>query len=321
MKITGAIVGGAGYTGGELLRLSLSHPNLEITQILSKSQSGTSVPAVHRDLIGEVNLKFQETLQEETDVLFLCRGHGQSLQFVDSLEDISAQKIVDLSHDFRLVDPGHSFQYGLPEAFRDSIQTSLHIANPGCFATAIQLGLLPLVDRQRLTHDVHVHSITGSTGAGQSLKATTHFTWRHANISTYKVFEHQHLAEIYQTLKTKQPSIPSIHFVPMRGPFARGIYSSIYTHFDGSEGDARELYEAYYRNHPFVHLTDSNPDLKQIVNTNKCVIHVQKKGDFLYIISMIDNLLKGAVGQAIQNMNLIFGLDETTGLILKSTAF
>ena len=320
MNIKGAIIGGAGFTGGELLRVSFQHPNLEITQILSRSQSGSPVTQIHTDLLGDIDLNFQDSLLEIPDVLFLCMGHGQSRQYVESLESSDTQKIIDLSQDFRIMDGLHTFQYGLPEAFRDTIRTSNHIANPGCFATAIQLGLLPLVEHQILTDDIHVHAITGSTGAGQSLKPTTHFTWRHANLSTYKVFEHQHLREINQTLTLKQSSIPPIHFVPVRGPFTRGIYASMYTRFNGSNLDAVQQYMRFYQDHPFVHITDTNPDLKQIVNTNKCVIHLQKKGEFLYIISMIDNLLKGAVGQAIQNMNLIFGLPETQGLILKSTA-
>ncbi len=322
MKIKGAIIGGAGYTGGELIRLSMAHPNLEIQQVISRSQSGKPIASIHSDLLGDTNLSFTSQLVGSPDVLFLCMGHGQSEKFFAEQPELTTQSIIDLSQDFRIKKDSHTFQYGLPEVYKEPITKAKQIANPGCFATAIQLGLLPLAVAQELSEAIHVHAITGSTGAGQSLRETSHFTWRSNNVSTYKVFEHQHLTEINQTLSTlNQGPVPPIHFVPVRGAFTRGIYVSMYTTYSGSEVEANSMYKDYYTNHPFVILSDENPDLKQVVNTNKCILHLQKKGDFLYIISMIDNLIKGAAGQAIQNMNLMFGLDETQGLKSKSNRF
>ena len=319
--IKGAIIGGAGYTGGELLRLSLQHPDLEITEIISRSNAGKKVTYVHTDLLGDTELVFQPSLTMDPDVLFLCMGHGNSESFVNEYQG-KAKCIVDLSQDFRLEGANHSFQYGLPEAFKREISKSSRVANPGCFATAIQLGLLPLAKESKLTNDIHIHALTGSTGAGQGLSATTHFSWRNNNVSTYKVFEHQHLAEIRQTLTGLQfGEVPPLHFVPVRGAFTRGIYASMYTKYNGTQSAAIELYKSYYFDHPFVIITDQNPDLKQVVNTNKCIIYIQQKEEYLYIVSMIDNLIKGAVGQAVQNMNLVFGLKETTGLKFKCSAF
>lgn len=322
MKIRGAIIGGAGYTGGELFRLSMAHPNLEIHQVISRSQTDKPIASIHSDLLGDTGMRFTSKVYGTPDVLFLCMGHGQSKNLLADQPALTQQPIIDLSQDFRINNDEHTFQYGLPEVYRDSIINAKQIANPGCFATAIQLGLLPLAAANKLSDAIHAHAITGSTGAGQSLRDTTHFTWRANNVSTYKVFEHQHLAEINQTLSfSNKGDIPPIHFVPVRGSFTRGIYTSMYTAYNGSSEDANKIYKDYYNNHPFVIISDENPDLKQVVNTNKCILHLQKKGDFLYIISIIDNLLKGAVGQAIQNMNLMFGLDETQGLKSKSNRF
>ena len=319
--IKGAVIGGGGYTGGELLRLSVFHPHLEIEQVISQSQAGKALHQVHTDLLGDLDLQFESELRQEADVYFLCMGHGKSKAFIEKNPQLSG-KIVDLSHDYRIKHPEHGFQYGLPEVYRSKIRESSRIANPGCFATAIQLGLIPLANENLLKEDIHIHAITGSTGAGQTPKPTSHFSWRSNNVSTYKVFEHQHLAEIRQTLAGLQfGEIPAMHFVPVRGAFTRGIYASMYTRYDGSQETLDELYKSCYHEHPFVLITDHNPDLKQVVNTNKCLIYARKKEGYIYIVSIIDNLLKGAVGQAIQNMNLCFGLEEEAGLKFKSSVF
>ncbi|MBX0334712.1 N-acetyl-gamma-glutamyl-phosphate reductase [Pontibacter sp. HSC-14F20] len=330
-SIKAGIVGGAGYAGGELLRLLLLHPNVELAFVQSRSQASKPVYATHPDLLGETEMLFSADAAIAVDVLFLCAGHGEAAKFLAENEVPAATKIIDLSQDFRwnenttcdVVETGErSFVYGLPELQREQIQQAQHIANPGCFATGIQLALLPLAKQKLISADVHVSGITGSTGAGQSLSATSHFSWRTENISTYKVMEHQHLREIKRSLKSLQAdSQPDIHFIPYRGPFARGIFITAYLQTDLTLEEAQALYKDYYKGHPFTLVTDQNPDLKQVVNTNKCVLYLQKQGNMLIITSLIDNLLKGAAGQAVQNMNLVFGLDETTGLKLKATTF
>ncbi|AKD04610.1 N-acetyl-gamma-glutamyl-phosphate reductase [Pontibacter korlensis] len=331
VRIKAGVVGGAGYTGGELLRLLLNHPNVEIAFIHSNSQVGKPVYEVHKDLLGDTELRFTGELQQDVDVLFLCVGHGAAKEFLEAQQLEPNIKIIDLSQDFRwneslkesvVTGCGREFLYGLPELQRKAIKEAHNIANPGCFATAIQLALLPLAAQNLLTAEVHVSGITGSTGAGQSLSATSHYSWRSGNISNYKVLSHQHLHEIRRTLQSmQQQELQNINFVPYRGPFTRGILSTSYTLSNLSQEEAEELYTNYYSEHPFVSLSKSIPDLKQVVNTNKCLLHVQKQGDYLVITSLIDNLLKGASGQAVQNMNLMFGLDEQAGLRLKASAF
>lgn len=329
--IKAGIVGGAGYAGGELLRLLLLHPHVELVFAQSRSQAGKPVHAAHPDLLGETEILFSADASIPVDILFLCAGHGEAAKFLAENEVSAETKIIDLSQDFRWNEStgaatveadGRGFVYGLPELQREQIQQAQYVANPGCFATGIQLALLPLAKHNLLKADVHVSGITGSTGAGQSLSATSHFSWRTENISTYKVMEHQHLREIKRSLRSLQPeNQPNIHFIPYRGPFARGIFITAYLQTTLSLEEAQELYQDYYQKHPFTMVSEQNPDLKQVVNTNKCVLHLQKHGDMLVITSLIDNLLKGAAGQAVQNMNLVFGLEETTGLKLKATAF
>jgi N-acetyl-gamma-glutamyl-phosphate reductase len=316
------IIGGAGYTAGELIRILLYHPNAALKYVQSSSNNGHQVTSVHRDLIGETDLVFSEIDPMGVDLLFLCSGHGKSLEYMAKTTLPGNVRIIDLSHDFRLKREGNYFIYGLPELNKKAIQSASHIANPGCFATGIQLAILPLAPAGLIQDDLHVNAITGSTGAGQEPTKTSHFSWRDNNLSVYKAFEHQHLGEICQSLKQAQPNFShSVHFIPVRGNHTRGIFTTVYTRFDGTLADACQLYASYYQTHPFVHLTDENPDMKQVVNTNKCLLYLEKHGNQLMIISCIDNLLKGASGQAVQNMNLIFGLEETTGLHLKANAF
>jgi N-acetyl-gamma-glutamyl-phosphate reductase len=317
------IIGGAGYTAGELLRLLINHPSVEITFVNSNSNAGNKITSVHTGLIGETDLAFTDKLPfEHIDVLFFCTAHGDTKKFLDSNVVPEGLKIVDLSTDYRQESPEHSFVYGLPELNKARIQKAQRVANPGCFATAIQLAILPLAKAGLLTSEVHVNGITGSTGAGQKPSSTSHFSWRNDNISVYKAFEHQHLMEITQSVKQLQPDFSTaINFIPVRGNFARGIFVSAYTDCDLSEDEATRLYTDFYADAAFTFVADSNIDLKQVVNTNKGLVHVEKHGNKLFIISMIDNLLKGAAGQAVQNMNLLFGLDETTGLKLKPSAF
>ena len=331
VKIKAGIVGGAGYTGGELLRLLLNHPHVQLAFVHSNSQAGKPVHAVHQDLIGETELTFSGELQQDADILFLCVGHGQASAFVGEQALPSGIRIIDLSQDFRWDEStrgatvsalSRDFVYGLPELQRQAVQQARNIANPGCFATAIQLALLPLAQQNLLTDEVHVSGITGSTGAGQSLSQTSHYSWRSSNISSYKVLCHQHLHEIRRTLQGLQrQELPGINFVPYRGPFTRGILCTSYTYCRLSLDEAQRLYNDFYEDHPFVSIAASTPDLKQVVNTNKCLLYLQKEGDHLVITSLIDNLLKGASGQAVQNMNLMFGLDEAAGLKLKASAF
>lgn len=330
-KIKAGIVGGAGYTGGEMLRILINHPNVEIVFAHSNSNAGNYVYEVHTDLFGDTDLKFAAELSNDIDVLFLCVGHGDAKKFLDANAIPDHIKIIDLSQDFRLKSEvgsqkpevaGRSFVYGLPELNRKEIKEAQNVANPGCFATCLQLGLLPLAAKGLLNGEVHITGTTGSTGAGQSLSGTTHFTWRNDNLSIYKAFEHQHLREVNQSVKLLQSGFDHpINFVPYRGDYTRGIIASIYIDCELSGDEALKLFEDYYSGHPFTHVTKRNIDLKQIVNTNKCFIQVAKHGNKLLITSIIDNLLKGASGQAVQNMNLLFGLEETTALKLKATAF
>ncbi|MEH0154309.1 N-acetyl-gamma-glutamyl-phosphate reductase [Limibacter armeniacum] len=330
-KISVGIVGGAGMTGGELLRLLLNHPNTELKFIHSRSQAGAPISNVHSDLTGESDLTFTDTI-EKVDVMFLCLGHGESRVFLEANPVDQSTIVIDLSQDFRLEDGtvegrnmqlgNRQFVYGLPEMQKDKIQQASNIANPGCFATAIQLALVPLAAAGKLNSQVHISAITGSTGAGLKPQPTTGFSWRNNNISSYKVFKHQHLYEITQSLKSLQPDFEqSIKFVPYRGNFSRGILASVYLESDLSEEEAVAIYQQHYSDHPFTFLIDKEVDLKLVVNTNKCLLRVEKHDDTLLITSAIDNLLKGAVGQAVQNMNLIFGLEESTGLKLKPIAF
>ncbi|MCF6360464.1 MAG: N-acetyl-gamma-glutamyl-phosphate reductase [Cyclobacteriaceae bacterium] len=319
------IAGGAGYTAGELVRLLVNHPKVEIKSIASSSFKGKTVSAVHQDLIG-VDLQFAKTIDFDIDVLFLCMGHGKSRTFLEENTIPSSVKIIDLSHDFRLKKSdkinGRSFIYGLPETNKEGIVKSSNIANPGCFATAIQEALLPLAANGWLENEVHINAITGSTGAGQKPSETTHFSWRNSNVSVYKAFEHQHLAEIGETLvQLHQGETSELNFIPVRGNFTRGIFATLYTKTDRSTEEIEETYKTYFKEHPFVHISEQPIHLKQVVNTNNVILHLEKIGNKLLITSIIDNLIKGASGQAIQNMNLMFGLDETTGLKLKASNF
>lgn len=319
-KIKVGIVGGAGYTGGELLRLLIFHSSVEISFVHSKSNAGNPIYKVHSDLLGYSDLKFSGELDSSVDVMILCLGHGDSKKFLDENTLPESIKIIDLSQDFRIA--SQNFVYGLPEINRKKIKAASRIANPGCFATCIQLGLLPLATESKLNSEVHISGITGSTGAGQSLTQTSHFSWRESNISVYKAFNHQHLKEIGQSLKQLQSSFDqAINFIPYRGNFTRGIITTSYLKTDLSIEEASALFQSFYQEHPFVFLSNENIDLKQVVNTNKCLLYLEKHGDALMIISIIDNLLKGASGQAVQNMNLMFGLSETEGLLLKGTNF
>lgn len=323
MKIRAGIAGGAGYTGGEMLRLLVNHPSVEITFVHSTSNQGNLIADVHTDLLGDTDLRFTGELSYDIDVLFLCVGHGDAKKFLAANTIPAGIKIIDLSQDFRLTaNAGEDWVYGLPELNRARIQKASFIANPGCFATCIQLGLLPLAAKGLIKNEVHINATTGSTGAGQSLAATSHFSWRNNNLSVYKAFDHQHLNEIGESLLQLDPGFESaLTFIPQRGDFTRGILAAMYVENDLTAEEAQTLYEDFYAEHPFTHVSKKNIDLKQVVNTNKGFIHVEKHGDRLLIISIIDNLLKGASGQAVQNMNLMFGLDEQLGLRLKATAF
>lgn len=314
------IIGAAGYTGGELLRILINHPNAEIVFANSRSQTGKLVSDTHTDLLGDTNLVFTSDLPFDTvNVIFLCSGHGQSKKFLEENTMPETVKIIDLSTDYR--DESGGFIYGLPELNRERLKTASKVANPGCFATTIQLALLPLA-KAGLLGEIHVSAITGSTGAGQALSTSTHFSWRSNNISIYKAFTHQHLAEIGQSLKQLQKNFDQdINFIPYRGNFTRGIMANVYLNFEGSVEEAQELFKNYYAEHPFTHISDKPIDIKQVVNSNKCILEIQKQGKKLLITSITDNLLKGASGQAVQNMNLMFGLDEKSGLNLKTISF
>ncbi|MEK6451651.1 MULTISPECIES: N-acetyl-gamma-glutamyl-phosphate reductase [unclassified Myroides] len=321
-KVKVGIVGGAGYTGGELLRLLLIHPAVEITFVHSKSNANKPVYEAHADLFGDTDLVFTDELNQKIDVLFLCLGHGDSKVFLQENPIDKHIKIIDLSQDFRLYETAGEFVYGLPELNKDKIKEANYIANPGCFATAIQLALLPLAKVGKLGDALYINALTGSTGAGQRPSASTHFSWRANNISVYKAFTHQHLNEIGESLAQLQPNFnQNIKFIPERGDFARGIFVSVVLESKDTIEELLQLYKDYYQPHPFTHISDKGIDLKQVVNTNKCLISITKHGDDVLITSTIDNLLKGASGQAVQNMNLLFGLDEKTGLQLKASAF
>jgi N-acetyl-gamma-glutamyl-phosphate reductase len=320
-QIRAGIIGGAGYTGGEMIRLLIRHPNVDIRFIHSKSNAGKPVYAVHEDLIGDTTLTFDADWHSDVDVVFLCVGHGEAKKFMDEFgSGFDGVLIIDLSQDYRLKSAGNTFVYGLPELNREQIRGAQAIANPGCFATAIELGLLPLA-KAGLLGDVYTTGITGSTGAGQGLSPTSHFSWRANNIQAYKTLTHQHLKEIGQSLEQAGAEGTAIHFTPWRGDFTRGIFVSSQLRCDKSPEDVLALYEDFYRSHPFTIVSHSPISLKQVVNTNKCLIQLEQVGRHLVVHSALDNLLKGASGQAVQNMNLLFGLDETTGLQLKANAF
>lgn len=319
MKVKAGIIGGAGYTGGELIRLLIRHPYVSVSFIHSRSNAGKPVHAVHQDLIGETKLKFAEDISNDIDVLFLCVGHGEASKFLEENQISDKVKIIDLSQDFRL--NSNNFVYGLPELNKEVIQSAQKIANPGCFATAIQLGLLPLAS-EGLLDNIYTTGITGSTGAGQSLSSTSHFSWRENNIQAYKTLTHQHVGEINQSLMQLQPQKKfDLSFIPWRGDFTRGIFISSQIDCTWKISQLIALYEGFYADHPFTFLSQEAIFLKQVVNTNKCIIQLEKVGTKLVIHSAIDNLLKGASGQAVQNMNLVCGLDECAGLHLKPAAF
>ena len=325
-KIEIGIIGGAGYTAGELIRLLLNHPKTNINFVYSTSNAGNKVHQVHQDLIGDTEISFTSKINPEVDLLFLCLGHGNSTAFLSKEKFFKHTKIIDLSNDFRLFSDKNfddkAFVYGLPETQKEAIQKAKYIANPGCFATALQLAILPLAANNLLTDDVHINAVTGATGAGTSLSKTTHFTWRDNNFSHYKAFTHQHLDEIHQTVHQLQTNFEGeINFVPNRGNFSRGIFATTYTKYEGSIAAAKQLYKAFYKDAAFTVVSDAEIHLKQVVGTNKCLIHLEKHNNKLLITSILDNLLKGASGQAVQNMNLIYGFEETAGLQLKANYF
>lgn len=320
------IIGGAGYTAGELIRLLLNHPEANINFVYSTSNAGNKLHKVHKDLIGSTEISFTAHINTEVDTLFLCLGHGNSTTFLEKNNFSENTKIIDLSNDFRLFTDknfkGKDFVYGLPELDKTVIKTAKYIANPGCFATALQLAILPLAANGLLRNDIHINAVTGATGAGNSLSATTHFAYRDNNFSHYKAFNHQHLGEINQTVNQLQTNFNAeINFVPNRGNFSRGIFATTYTKYDGSLDDAVKIYKEYYKDAAFTFVSDEEIHLKQVVNTNKCLIHLAKHGTKLLITSTLDNLLKGASGQAVQNLNLMYDFEETLGLNLKASWF
>ncbi|WP_438988531.1 N-acetyl-gamma-glutamyl-phosphate reductase [Polaribacter sp.] len=325
-KLEIGIIGGAGYTAGELIRLLLNHPKTNINFVYSTSNAGNKLHQVHQDLIGNSEINFTSEINKNIDVLFLCLGHGNSTAFLANNSFSENTKIIDLSNDFRLIADkifeGKEFVYGLPELQKEAIKNAKYIANPGCFATALQLAILPLAANGLLKKDIHINAVTGATGAGTSLSKTTHFTWRDNNFSHYKAFTHQHLGEINQTVHQLQSDFNSeINFMPNRGNFSRGIFATTYTKFEGSIEDAIKIYTDFYKEAAFTFVSDKEIHMKQVVNTNKCLIHLMKFENKLLITSTIDNLLKGASGQAIQNMNLMYGFEENLGLNLKANYF
>ncbi|MCF8322480.1 MAG: N-acetyl-gamma-glutamyl-phosphate reductase [Flavobacterium sp.] len=320
------IIGGSGYTAGELIRILMFHPNAKLDFVYSTTNAGKPLSVAHHDLLGDIEMNFTNEINPHVDVVFLCLGHGKSISFLENNQFSGTTKIIDLGNDFRLIKDknlnGKSFVYGLPELNKTEIKNAQFIANPGCFATAIQLALLPLASNGLLTDDVHINATTGSTGAGVTPSETTHFSWRNNNMSHYKAFSHQHLGEINQSVNQLQKDYSNeLIFVPNRGDFARGIFATLYTTVDESLEDLVSKYQEYFRNQPFVTVTTVEVNMKQVVQTNKCIISLLKKGNRLLITSVIDNLTKGASGQAIQNMNLMFGLEESTGLHLKPSGF
>jgi N-acetyl-gamma-glutamyl-phosphate reductase len=325
-KIEIGIIGGAGYTAGELIRLLLNHKKTNINFIYSTSNAGNKVYQVHQDLIGDTEISFTSKINPEVDLLFLCLGHGNSTAFLSKNDFSKHTKIIDLSNDFRLFADKNfeekAFVYGLPETQKEAIQKAKYIANPGCFATALQLAILPLAANKLLSNSIHVNAVTGATGAGTNLSKTTHFTWRDNNFSHYKAFTHQHLDEIHQSVTQLQTDFESeINFIPNRGNFSRGIFATTYTKYEGSIAAAKQLYKTFYKDAAFTVVSDVEIHLKQVVGTNKCLIHLEKHNDKLLITSTLDNLLKGASGQAVQNMNLMYDFEETEGLQLKASYF
>jgi N-acetyl-gamma-glutamyl-phosphate reductase len=324
--IKAGIIGGAGYTGGELIRILIQHPKTEISFVWSKSNAGKKISSIHTDLEGETELTFSDDVSHDTDIIFFCTGHGESTHLLSSLKLPDRIKVIDLSNDFRLktnnISENRHFVYGLPEINRQLISFADSVANPGCFATAIQLAILPLVAEGH-ENDFYITGITGSTGAGQSLSQTSHFSWRTNNIQAYKTLSHQHQSEIMESCiqVSKKNSVSDVHFVPWRGDFARGIFVSAQTKSNFSAEELKKIYTDFYHEAVFVHLSDEAIHLKQVINTNKCLIQIEKVKDQLVVHAVIDNLLKGASGQAVQNMNLMFNLGERTGLHLKATAF
>ena len=320
-----SIVGGTGYTAGELLRILINHPDVNIESVISTTSVGKRIEDVHRDLLGETDLIYSETFKNP-DLIFLCLGHGLSREFLEKNQLPEGCKIIDLGNDFRNnpVFEDKEFVFGLCEQNHEKISNASYIANPGCFATTIMLALLPLASKNLLEDDIHVHAITGSSGAGKRPGETTHFSYRDSNISVYKPFTHQHLDEIIHSLKSEgNTNLPQINFIPMRGDFTRGIFASIHTKWNGpmTETDAMSLFKEYYKNDPFVFVSDMPISLKEVVNTNKCLLHIEFHNGYIHITSITDNLVKGASGQAVQNMNLMYGLNETTGLKLKGSSF
>lgn len=317
------ILGGAGYTAGELIRILINHPEAEIVFVNSESNAGNLLTDVHGGLYGETDMRFTDSMPfDSVDVVFFCFGHGKSEQFLKEHTIPEGVRIIDLAQDFRIAAPGNDYVYGLPEINLNAIKGAQHVANPGCFATCIQLALLPAASMHILDKDVVVNAVTGSTGAGQKPTATTHFSWRNNNFSVYKVFKHQHIAEIRQSLIQVQGVLDaSIDFIPMRGDFARGIFATCVIKTDMPEDKIVAAYKDFYRDAAFTHYIDKPIDMKQVVNTNKALIHCDVVDGKLLVTSTIDNLLKGAVGQAVQNMNLMFGIDEALGLRLKPSAF
>jgi N-acetyl-gamma-glutamyl-phosphate reductase len=320
------IIGGSGYTAGELIRILMFHPSAKLDFVYSTTNAGKPLSFAHHDLLGDIEMNFTDTVNPDVDVVFLCLGHGKSISFLEENPFSAATKIIDLGNDFRLIKDkdfnGKSFVYGLPELNKTDIKNAQYIANPGCFATAIQLALLPLASNGLLNDDVHINATTGSTGAGVGLAATSHFSWRNNNMSHYKAFNHQHLGEINQSVNQLQADYSDeLIFVPNRGDFTRGIFATLYTKVEESLEDLVAKYQEFYKDQPFVTVTTTDINMKQVVQTNKCIISLMKKGNRILITSVIDNLVKGASGQAIQNMNLMFGLEETTGLHLKPSGF
>ena len=318
------IVGGSGFTGGELIRILLNHPKFKIRFIYSLSQNGKNIHEIHPDLLGKTDIIFSDQIITEVDVLFLCLGHGKSKIFLDKYNFKSDTIIIDLSSDFRLINnnkyKSRNFLYSLPEFNREKIKQSKSIANPGCFATAIQIGLLPLLVNNLIKNDIHVNAITGSTGAGKISSDTNNFNWRNNNLSIYKPFNHQHLNEIYQTLNILGND-SKIYFVPYRGNFTRGIFTSIYMKFDHEIEDIKIIYENFYKNHPFTFLSKNDINLKEVINTNNCHLKIEFHENIIHITTVIDNLLKGASGQAVQNLNIIYGYEESLGLNFKGSIY